>query len=362
MKPARELLAEIHRLAPAASVNLVTLSGDQERAILLGELRRLLPPSVRLLAGPGCPGTVCPAEDVYQAIRLVEGSGVALLAAPNLLDQPVTRPCGSAVTLRGVGRRGGDVRSTDSPFDAAAMANAEPDRAMVYFVAGFETLLAAVAGLVLEGMPDNLSVLLCGRQVNPVVRRMLDERSPAVDGLVLPGNRCAITGLSAWEALVAAHRVPAVVASYSVVGILAAVNALLAQIAGGEARLENCYRGVVHGDGDVMAQDRLFRVFASADGRWRGLGAVAGSGFSFRRAYDGVNADARYPDYRGELGERSANGQDLPVGCECASVITARRLPADCVQFAQRCTPQLPLGPCMASPDGACFLHGSLGG
>jgi hydrogenase expression/formation protein HypD len=110
-----------------------------------------------------------------------------------------------------------------------------------------------------------------------------------------------------------------------------------------------------------MAQDRLFRVFAIAEGRWRGLGAVAGSGFTFRRAYDGVNADALYPDYRGELGEADDRGQDLPVGCECAAVITARRLPADCVQFAQRCTPQLPVGPCMASPDGACFLHSSLG-
>lgn len=359
MKGARAILDDIGRLAPVRQVNLLTLSGDQERAILMGELRRLLPSAVRLLAGPGCAGAACPAEDVYQAIRLVESQRVTLLAAPNLLNQPVVGPVGPATTLHEAGRRGGDVRAVESPFAAAAMAEAEPGQQMVYFVAGFETLLAAVAGLVLDGMPANLSILLCGRHVNPLVRQMLEQPSPVVDGLILPGNRCAVTGLVAWEALVATYGVPATVASYSVSGVLAAVHALLVQVTRGEARLENCYRGVVRGaDGDAMAQDRLFRVFMPADGHWRGLGAVAGSGFAFRHAYDDVNADARYPDYRGELSDRLA---DLPAGCDCASVITARRLPVDCSQFAQRCTPQLPIGPCMASPDGACFLHGSLG-
>ena len=42
---------------------------------------------------------------------------------------------------------GGDVRPVYSPLDALALAQAHPDREVVFFAAGFETTTAPVAGM-----------------------------------------------------------------------------------------------------------------------------------------------------------------------------------------------------------------------
>jgi hydrogenase expression/formation protein HypD len=353
MGSARDSLAAISALPLQEPVRILGLSGDQERVVSLAALRRVLPEPVRLLAGPGCVASICPESDVYQAMRLVERHPVTMLVADNLMRLSLNRSSTGARSLAQAGLNGADVRPVGAPIEAVLTARAEPQRDMVYFVAGFETLLAPLAGMVLEGLPDNLSILLCGRRAEPFVERLLSTRGRQIDALLLPGNRCALTGTAGWEALATQFGKPAVVAGYTAANLLAAIHALLRRHLCGEAQVDNLYRPLARPEGNALARDQLFRVFELGDGEWRGLGRVGQTAYRLRRAYDLCNADRRYPDYRAELGDV---GDGMPEGCECASVVIGQKEPADCRLFVAHCSPVAPYGPCMASQDGACFL------
>ena len=190
----RALLAAIEALPLPGPVRILNLCGDQERVIALSGMRRALPEQVRLLSGPGCAASICPAAELYQAIRLTERHPVTLLVADNMLRLPLGGYVEGPRSLLEARNGGADVRLISAPVEAVLIAQAEPQREMVLFAAGFETLLAPLAGMVLEGLPDNLSLLLCGRRVEPLFEHALVRTDPGFDALLLPGNRCAVTG------------------------------------------------------------------------------------------------------------------------------------------------------------------------
>ena len=354
MKTTRQYMADIATLPLSRQFRVLNLCGDHERVIALSDMRDALPDNIVLLPGPGCPAAICPEPDVYQALRLVECHDLTLLVSNNLMRLPVRRPDGHTTSLREAMLAGRDIQVIDMPLQAVMAAESTPSRPMVCFLSGFESLLAPLAGMLLDGLPENLTLLLSGRRAEPLIDRLLAEKRPPIDGLLLPGNRCALTGTGSWEALVDRHRVPAAVAGYTVGGILAALDSMLRQACAGEARLDNCYRPLVRAEGNPLAIDRLYRVFETVDGDWRGIGRVAGSAYMLRRAYDVYNADHCYPDYRSEL---PAGRSDTAHGCDCGDVLVGRKGPIECTLFAARCSPVVPIGPCMASEDGSCFLH-----
>ena len=71
--------------------------------------------------------------------------------------------------------------------------------------------LVPLAAMVLQGLPDNLSILLCGRRVEPLITQLLAQDDPGFDALLLPGNRCALTGTQGWQTLLAGRGLPAAV-------------------------------------------------------------------------------------------------------------------------------------------------------
>jgi hydrogenase expression/formation protein HypD len=354
MSSPRELLDRIAALPLYREVSLLVLSSSQERIISMADMRHLLPRHIRLRTGPGCPAALCPEADLRQAIRLAERHDLTLLIDENLMRLPVRQGKGGPASLLEAARSGLDVRAVDVPMRALMAAEAEPQRRMVYFASGFETLVAPLASMIIDGLPNNLALQLCARRVEPLVEKLLQGPSHGIDGLVLPGNRCALTGTLGWERLLAPYGLPAVVAGYTANSILHAVHALLERIVDARPGIENCYRPLVSAEGNALAQDQVQRVFAPASGRWRGIGEIADSALVLRRSYDMCNADRLYPDYRDDP---HASGTDIPAGCDCPAVMTGRKGPTECGQFAMRCTPTVPLGPCMASEEGACFLH-----
>lgn len=350
----RQLLAAIADLPSSAPVRILTLSSDHERLIHLAGLRRLLSGRLSLLSGPGCVASACPEADLYQAIQLAMRHELTLFAPAALFDLALPLPAEPG-NLRQAAGRGGDVRLVADPMEAVVAARAYPQREMVLFLAGFETLLAPLAGMILQGLPPNLSLLLCGRRVEPLLEAQLQARGGAwFDAMLLPGNRCAVTGFDEWSRLSAAYRLPAVISGYTLSGLLGALLALLQQCRRGEARVENQYLALVRPGGNAGARDALDRVFERVEGTWRGLGSAAASALRLRHAYATVDADRRFPDYRAELGR--AEGA-MPPGCDCAEVFIGREEPFQCAQYQLACRLSAPYGPCMASRDGNCHMR-----
>src|SRR5512137_1899202 len=69
-------------------VRLMEFCGGHTHAILKTGLRQLLPPTVRLLSGPGCPVCVTSSSDVDRAIAMACLPGVILATFGDMVRVP----------------------------------------------------------------------------------------------------------------------------------------------------------------------------------------------------------------------------------------------------------------------------------
>lgn len=355
---ARDYLARIRALPLRERVRVMNVCGGHERSISAAGLRGALPALLELIPGPGCPVCVCPEEDVHAAIQLALRPGVTLVAFGDMLRVPANGPKREPRSLQQAHAAGGDVRPVSSPREAVRIAQASPQRQVVFFAAGFETTTAPVAGLVAQGLPPNLSVLLSGRLTWPAVAMLLESERPGFDALIAPGHVATIMGPEQWRFVPESHGIPAAVAGFEPDSLLAALYSLLRQHLSGKAFLDNCYGRVARPQGNPTAQRLLRESFDVVDANWRGIGSIPRSGYAFRAELAHLDARRRF-DLEADPGRKRA-GQ-MPPGCDCARVVLGKIYPNECVLFGRACTPRNPIGPCMVSDEGACRIWWSSG-
>ena len=353
MNTARHWLAQIRQLDLPEKIRLMNVCGGHERSVTLSGLRTALPPSIELIPGPGCPVCVCPEEDIYQAMQLALHEGVILTAFGDMLRVPVNVPKGDPRSLVDVRAAGGDIRPIASPIEARLLAEANPDRPVVFFAAGFETTSAPVAAMLIEGVPDNLYVLLSGRLTWPAVALLLGSETPGFDCLIAPGHVATIMGPEEWEFVPRRHSIPAAVAGFTPDSLLAAVYSVLRQHLEGSPFLDNCYRALVRAGGNPAARQHLETAFIVTDANWRGIGSIPGSGFALSEAFAAHDARRHFPDYDNDARRRRG---EMPPGCDCARVVLGKIYPNQCRLYGTACTPRNPVGPCMVSDEGACRI------
>ena len=90
----KKLLERIHRRS-RKPVRLMEFCGGHTVAIFKHGLRQLLPENIRLLSGPGCPGSSCP--DVESVDTLGQGYQ---FTGGTVLATTVTNPRGQTTTTR----------------------------------------------------------------------------------------------------------------------------------------------------------------------------------------------------------------------------------------------------------------------
>ena len=350
---AQDWLAKIRALPLERRMRIMNVCGGHERSITLAGIRSALPKTVELIAGPGCPVCVCPEEDVYQAIQLALHADVILVAFGDMLRVPVNVPKGEVRSLEQAKASGADIRPIASPREAVRIARENPGRAVVFFAAGFETTTAPVAAMLLEGVPDNLFLLLSARRTWPAVAMLLDSDTPGFDGLVAPGHVSTVMGPEEWLFVVEKHGIPTAVAGFMPVSLLAAVYSVLRQLLEGERFLDNCYPELVRPGGNPAAQAQIAQALHITDANWRGIGVIPASGFALNPRFARHDARTRFPDF--DAAGRKRAGQ-MPPGCECASVVLGKINPNECKIYGRACTPKSPIGPCMVSDEGACRI------
>lgn len=353
MTDARKWLERIRALPLDGGVRVMNVCGGHERSVTLSGMRSALPAAIEIIPGPGCPVCVCPEEDIYQAIQLALRDRVILVAFGDMLRVPVNVAKGAVRSLAEARAAGADVRPIASPAEARAIAAQNPGHQVVFFAAGFETTTAPVAAMLVEGVPDNLSVLLSGRLTWPAVAMLLDSGDVGFDCLIAPGHVATVMGPEEWDFVPSRHGIPAAVAGFNTDSLLAATYSVLRQHLEGRAFLDNCYQGVVRPGGNPDARAQLQRAMLVTDANWRGIGEISASGFAIHPDYARHDARLRFPDYGAD--ERRRAGQ-MPPGCDCARVVLGRIYPNQCRLYGTACTPRTPIGPCMVSDEGACRI------
>lgn len=357
MTDPRTWLERIKALPLPEKVRIMNVCGGHERAISAAGLRGALPGSVELIPGPGCPVCICPEEDIYHAIRIGLEEPVTVVSFGDMLRVPVNAPKSEPRSLEQAKAAGADIRPVASPQEVLRIAQEDPARPVVFLAAGFETTTAPVAGMIAEGIPDNLFILLAGRRTWPAVAMLLESGEPGFEALVAPGHVSTVMGPEEWAFVPEKHGIPCAVAGFTADSLLPAFYSVLCQYLNGRPILHNCYPGVVRAGGNAMAQKLLSRTLDVVDSNWRGIGTIPKSGYALCEELSAHDARRRFPL---EESARKRAGE-MPPGCDCARVVLGKIYPNQCVLYGRACTPRRPVGPCMVSDEGACRIWWSSG-
>ena len=358
MPSAREWLEKIRALPLPARVRLMNVCGGHERSISMAGLRKALPSQIELIPGPGCPVCVCPEQDIYQAIQMALHEDIVLVTFGDMLRVPVNVGKRTIRSLEQAKAAGADVRPIASPLEAVTIARAEAPKTVVFFAAGFETTCAPVAGMIAEGIPENLLLLMSGRLTWPAVAMLLESEQPGFDALIAPGHVATVMGPEEWQFVVDKHDIPAAIAGFTPDSLLAATYSVLRQLIEERPFLDNCYPRAVRPGGNHLARQCLETRMEVVDAPWRGIGIIPASGFELRPAFADHNARTRFPDFA-EDARRHAG--EMPPGCDCARVVLGKITPTECRLYETACTPRNPVGPCMVSDEGACRIWWAAG-
>jgi len=343
---ARALAAEIAQRTTRNWV-LMEICGGQTHTIMRYGIDEMLPKSLELVHGPGCPVCVTPLETIDKALELALRPKVILVSYGDMLRVP-----GSRSDLMRAKAQGADVRIAYSPTEAVKIARSNPDRKIVFLAIGFETTAPANAMAAWQARREgltNFSMLVSHVLVPPAIRALMVSETNRVQGFIAPGHVCTVMGCGEYEALVRDFRVPIVVGGFEPVDLLEAVLMLVKQLEAGEAKLENQYARSVSYQGNLPAQQIMKEVFEVADQKWRGIGLIPRSGLRLREEYAACDANRVF-----DLGELTV---DEPAECISAQVLQGLKKPTDCPAFGMGCTPENPLGAPMVSAEGACAAY-----
>jgi hydrogenase expression/formation protein HypD len=345
-KLASLLLEKITGLADQP-MRLMEVCGTHTVAIFRSGIRSLLPDTVELISGPGCPVCVTPAGEIDRAIALAGQEGVILATFGDLMRVP-----GSESSLQGERASGADIRVVLSPLDAVQMAQDDPGRKVVFFAVGFETTSPAIAAAVQEvqrrGL-GNFYLLSSQRVIPPAIRALLSGGKVKIDGFILPGHVSVIIGRAPYLLISEEFGLPGVITGFEPLEILEGVYMLLRQREEGRTTIEIQYSRAVKEEGNRHALSILNAVFTPVDARWRGLGVIPKSGLAVRDEFTAMDAAQAFDIPYAEVED--------PPGCLCGEVLQGIHRPPDCPLFGTRCTPEEPIGPCMVSSEGSCAAY-----
>ena len=317
--------------------------GTHENSIAKFGIRELLPENLTVIAGPGCPVCVCPVQDIEAAKHLALNKGVILVTFGDMMKVPT--PNGSLMDVRA---EGGDIRMAYSPFDVVGIAQANPEKDVVFFAVGFETTACGVASLFKEELPENLSFLVSHRLIPPALDLLLKSGEIEIDGLILPGHVSTVIGLVDYIPIIEQYKLPAVAVGFEPVDVMMGLSALLEQIKGGKALCENSYTRAIREEGNPLAKKAMEDAFDISDAHWRGIGVIPGSGFNLKERFKEKDARLKF-DIPFDYGM-----QEMNPGCSCHKVMLGKIEPDECPLFSKTCSPDNPLGPCMVSFEGTC--------
>lgn len=343
---AQRLIEHIRRIS-RQPVRLMEFCGGHTVAILKNGLRQLLPPTVRLFSGPGCPVCVTATADIDKIIALSQQPGVILATFGDLIRVP-----GSCASLQQARADGCDVRVVYSALEALDLARNNPRQQVIMAGIGFETTAPTIAASLLQAREENLKnylVFSLHKLTPPVMQAILKQGEINLDGIICPGHVSTITGSTPYEVIPAHFGIACVITGFEPPDILLGIDLLVRQVEARQPRVEIAYRRAVRPEGNRRALALMEDVFSVAPADWRGMGLIPESGLKIRTEFAEYDAEQVFALSPVETHEAR--------GCICGEILRGLKTPPQCQLFGSACIPEHPVGPCMVSAEGACSAY-----
>lgn len=373
-----ELMAEIDErdLVPESlrpkgrPLCVMHVCGSHEQAIAKYGLRGLLPDSLDLIMGPGCPVCVTDVPEVDEAVALAldesrDGRPIHVATYGDMLRVP-----GTVLSLGDAQARGGRVHVVYGIPQAVELARDLPDEEVVFFASGFETTAVTTAAAVMatenEKPPENFSILSAHKYIPPAMVLVSEMPETRIAGYLAAGHAATITGSEIFEPIAERQGVPIVVAGFEPLDILAALVRLVELIRDGAATVENLYPRCVSPEGNPRALELLWKVFRPVDGKWRGIADIPDGNLRLRPEWAHLDARVRFDVDPSVIWRAGQEADPRIAACEetciCGSIMAGLAKPTECPHFGVECTPEAPVGACMVSSEGTCKIWHLYGG
>jgi hydrogenase expression/formation protein HypD len=345
----KQMLEELHALAERINrpIKLMEVCGTHTVEIFRHGVRDVIPKSITLLSGPGCPVCVTSVRDVDAAIAIAKNPGVIMTTFGDMMRVP-----GGTQSLLEARSEGADVRVLYSPIDALTLAQKEKDRTIVFFATGFETTSPLIAGTIAHAElagTKNFTIYVAHKLVPPALKALLDSPDVQVDGFILPGHVSTIIGTRPYEFVAREYHIPSVVTGFEAKEVIEGILMIVRQIAQKRAAVEIQYTRVVREEGNPRAVALLEKYFEPAEAYWRGIGVIPGSGLRLKDQYAEFDANVKFHPPLSDAKE--------PELCSCGDILRGVKIPTECPLFGTACTPEAPVGPCMVSTEGSCAAY-----
>jgi len=330
------------------------ICGGQTHAIARYRLEDMLPDSIRLLHGPGCPVCVTSEHLIDFAIQLAMRPNHIIASFGDMMRVP-----GSSNDLLYAKAAGADIRILYSPLDAVQLATDHPEREVIFLAVGFETTIPVHLAALNEAIRrklKNFSLLSSFYAVPPAIECILSEPDCRVNGFLTAGHVCAITGNEAYYPLARMYKVPMIVTGFEPVDLLYGIYRCIVQLESGSYEVENAYKRIVKEDGNRNARILMEKMLEPCDQEWRGIGTIPLSGYKLNHTYIIYDAEKRFgfstDSYRYK--ERHAGSSRI---CIAGEIMRGLKQPAACPHFGNDCVPLHPIGAPMVSSEGACSAY-----
>lgn len=328
------------------NIKLMEVCGGHTMSIQKFGLPYLLPETVELISGPGCPVCVTSRGFIDKAVAYSRLEDVIITTYGDLIRVP-----GSTSTLEKERGSGADIRIVYSILDALEIAKANPEKKVVFLGIGFETTApSSAAGIIKARMAGirNFYVYSAHKVMPPAMEQLIDE-GVQIDGYIGPGHVSTITGKGIYEPIPEKYGLGVAISGFEPLDLMEAILMLVKQIENGDQKVEIQYTRAVKPEGNIRAQQMLDEVFEYGDDWWRGLGVLPKSGLKIRDTYSMHDSEKNI--------EVEVEPLIEPKGCICGDILRGVKKPKDCKLFAKGCTPSNPVGSCMVSNEGTCQAY-----
>lgn len=347
-------------------IKIMNFCGTHEWTITHYGIRSLLPDSIELVAGPGCPVCVIPAYYI-DAILKLGMEGIKIYTYGDVLRLMSVRAKSPPKSLDELRALGGDISLVYSFIDAIK-ASKRNGKNSIFIGIGFETVTPSYTIAFKHNfIPENLKFLSLVKLTPPAMKytvKIYRERGLLpIQGVIAPGHVSAVIGGKEWLFLAKEYDLPTVIAGFEPIDVLTAIALILQMIKNNDPNVKIEYKRAVTWNGNMYAKQLMNEIFEIVYSAWRGLGFIPRSGLKLKdkyyEKYDALNYYG-VPDLtpRKYIFTHAHHGipweYDLPPRCRCGEVVLGIAKPTDCPMFMKTCTPAKPWGPCMVSIEGTC--------
>lgn len=340
----KELVESLSNNKPDSKINIMEVCGTHTMAISRYGLRQLIPESINLISGPGCPVCVTPTSDIDWITGIAEQYEVSVFTFGDMLRVP-----GSKASLYKEKSEGKDINICYSPADALDFARNNQDKNIIFIAIGFETTIPLTSVIIKRAYEErikNFYIFNTHKLIPEALKLLVLDRKVKIDAFLCPGHVSVIIGSKPYNLLARDYGIPCVISGFEPPDILKSIGMILEQIKKGLPEVEIQYKQAVREEGNPTAVKSIYEVFDKSDSIWRGLGKIPESGLKLKDKFSKFDAKTHFPVKKIRPKE--------PADCECGNVLKGIKKPTECKLFSKVCKPENPVGPCMVSSEGSC--------